>query len=461
MPDTDNLTYASPASTALDINETVDGVDIAQAAEKNRQRRPKSAAEPKKRTSDHYIWGIYIVLLAISVVELYSASSTEVTAGSIYGPLIRHSIFLALGLGIVLLLEKIHYKYFRKWAWAAAIVSLGLLLLSTFTHVGMNINGAQRAISIAGFTIQPPEMCKLAVVLLLARVMAKNQMSGGVTNKGVVISAIITLVFSALLWPNGLTNTILLFMVSTCMFLIGGTQWRKLFAVFGVYLVFGSIVVVTKYMGHDEAEVSQTITTTEASSSISSGRAETHSNRVSRWIAGVHPNDSITDENRQAMLSRFAIAAGGVANFPGHSHASARLPLAFSDYIYSIIVEDTGLVGGAALLIIYLLLVARAGKIAWKCTRVFPALLIMGCAVLIVSQALVHIAIVTGIFPVSGQPLPFISKGGTSVLVMSAAIGMMLSVSRFAVTGNADKKEMRAELRELPEEMHAMNPTQI
>lgn len=118
--------------------------------------------------------------------------------------------------------------------------------------------------------------------------------------------------------------------------------------------------------------------------------------------------------------------------------------------------EDTGLVGGIILLVIYLFLLARAGRIAYKCSRAFPAFLIMGCAVLIVFQALVHMAIVTGLFPVSGQPLPLISKGGTSVLVMSAAIGIMLSVSRFAVT-SGNKNAIKQELDELPEDMQAAN----
>uniref|UniRef100_UPI0025A9D6B7 FtsW/RodA/SpoVE family cell cycle protein n=1 Tax=uncultured Duncaniella sp. TaxID=2768039 RepID=UPI0025A9D6B7 len=187
------------------------------------------------------------------------------------------------------------------------------------------------------------------------------------------------------------------------------------------------------------------------------GREETRNNRIYRWLAGVHPNDPIDDLNRQVIFSKFAQANGGlVGQGPGNSRESARLPLAFSDYIYSIIVEDTGFVGGSLLLILFLLLVARAGRIAYKCSRAFPAFLIMGCAVMIVFQALVHMAIVTGLFPVSGQPLPFISKGGTSVLVMSAAIGMMLSVSRFAVT-TGDKKDIRAELKELPEDMQAAN----
>ena len=107
-------------------------------------------------------------------------------------------------------------------------------------------------------------------------------------------------------------------------------------------------------------------------------------------------------------------------------------------------------------MLLYLFLVARAGVIGYRCSRAFPAFLIMGCAVLIVFQALVHMAIVTGLFPVSGQPLPFISKGGTSILVMSAAIGIMLSVSRFAVT-SGDKKAISAESAELPEELRTIN----
>jgi len=141
---------------------------------------------------------------------------------------------------------------------------------------------------------------------------------------------------------------------------------------------------------------------------------------------------------------------------PGNSRESARLPLAFSDYIYSIIVEDMGMVGGIAVLLLFLLLVARAGRIAYKCSRAFPAFLIMGCAVMIVAQALVHMAIVTGLFPVSGQPLPFISKGGTSVIVMSAALGIMLSVARFAAH-SGDKKQISAEMQSLPEDMQAAN----
>jgi len=402
------------------------------------------------------------MFLLISVVELFSASSTEVSSSNVYSPLIRHSIFLALGLGIVLWLQNTHYILMRRFAWIFAIISLGLLIMSSVA--GVEINGAQRAISIAGMTIQPAEIVKLAVVLLLASILSKNQTPGGVTNRGVFLSAIVVVVFAACLWKNGLTNTILLMFVSICMFLIGGIQWRKFMIVMGIYAVCAGALVMMKYTSNSNSEfdaIKQEQSMQNAGETNKptdgNGRADTHKGRFSRYLKGVHPNDPIDDLNRQVIFSKFAQANGGlIGQGPGNSRESARLPLAFSDYIYSIIVEDTGFVGGSLLLILFLLLVARAGRLAYKCSRAFPAFLIMGCAVMIVFQALVHMAIVTGLFPVSGQPLPFISKGGTSVLVMSAAIGMMLSVSRFAVT-TGDKKDIRAELKELPEDMQAAN----
>ena len=263
--------------------------------------------------------------------------------------------------------------------------------------------------------------------------------------------AIIVIVFAGILWINGLTNTILIMGVSICMFLIGGIQWKKLAAVGAVYMAAALGLIMVKYATPSATEFEE-VGGARTEQTSGGGRQVTHIERFKRHIAGVHPSDPIDDYNRQVVFAKMAQANGGLlGQGPGNSRENARLPLAFSDYIYSIVVEDTGFIGGIALLMLYLLLLARAGAIAYKCNRAFPAFLIMGCAVLIVFQALVHMAIVTGVFPVSGQPLPFISKGGTSVVVMSMAIGIMLSVSRFAVT-NTDKKANQAELEALPED---------
>lgn len=408
------------------------------------------------------------MLLVISVVELFSASSTEIKGENVYGPLIRHVIFLVMGLGIVLWLQRTPYTIISKFAWAFAILSLGLLLLSSF--IGEEINGAQRAINIGGFTIQPAEIVKLSVVCLLASILGKNQTPGGVTTKGVIVAGIVVVVFGACLWRNGLTNTILLMLVSICMMLIGGIQWRKFFTVMGIYAIGVAALVSIKYVTPSTTEFDrvekeqQLIRQSGAGGALVVGESDegvnrtgTHKGRITRFIEGVNPDDPIDDYNRQVIFSKFAQANGGLfGQGPGNSRESARLPLAFSDYIYSIIVEDTGFVGGALILLLYMLLVARAGRIAYKCSRAFPAFLILGCAVMIVLQAFVHMAIVTGLFPVSGQPLPLISKGGTSVLVMSAALGIMLSVSRFAAHSK-NKNDVKEEMKTLPDDMQAAN----
>ncbi|MCH5239248.1 MAG: FtsW/RodA/SpoVE family cell cycle protein [Muribaculaceae bacterium] len=432
---------------SITIHETIDGQEI--GAKKS---KAKSIISPRK--PDKYIWGIYIALLVISVIELFSASSTEVSSTNVYMPLIRHGIFLLLGLGIVLAIQNIHYKYISHFAMLMAVISLGLLLFSNF--FGIEINGAQRAFKIAGFTIQPAEIVKYTVVILLARILGREQKGGGISTKGVVSAALVAVVFAACLWKNGLTNTLLLFMVSVAMFLIGGMKWSQFFIVMGIYIACGGGLYMLKYQDEKVDEFDQ-IGKTEVVSSGGIDRTDTQKGRIKRFIEGVNPDDPIDDFNRQVIFSKIAQANGGLfGQGPGNSRESARLPLAFSDYIYSIIVEDTGFVGGVVLLMLYMMLLARAGRIAYNCYNAIPSFMIMGCAVLIVLQALVHMAIVTGLFPVSGQPLPFISKGGTSVLVMSAAIGTMLSVSRYAIT-TKDKKMIKAEQKELPEDMRTVN----
>lgn len=446
------------------IRETVDGRPVDSGGVKPARRRAGNSsgvkeelavvAKRERPKADRFIWGIYVALLFISVIELFSASSSEVSGRNVYEPLIRHCIFLGIGLALVILIQNIHFGYFSRFASTLAILSLGLLVISTL--FGAEINGAQRAIKIAGFTIQPPEIVKLTVVIWLATILGKNQRPGGVSTFAVVKVAVIVVVFAGILWINGLTNTILMMGVSICMFLIGGIQWKKLLAVGAVYTAAALLLVAVKYAGGSSTEFDNAGgVPVEQTSEI--GRQDTQKGRIMRHIKGVSPADPIDDYNRQVVFAKMAQANGGLfGQGPGNSRENARLPLAFSDYIYSIVVEDTGFVGGVLLLVLYLLLVARAGSLAYKCNRAFPAFLIMGCAVLIVFQALVHMAIVTGLFPVSGQPLPFISKGGTSIIVMSMAIGIMLSVSRFAVTGS-DKRANQMEMDALPEDMQAAN----
>lgn len=457
-------------ATAIKVERTVDGVRPDEAASALEQARAKlrniEARSRVRLRADRYLWGIYLMLLVISVMELYSASSTEVEAANVYHPLMQHVVFLLAGLGVVIIMQNIHYKYYRKFAWAFAFFAMALVWYGN--HHGVMANGAMRAIRVMGFTVQPPEIAKLALVVVLARIMAKNQMRHGVTNKGILLSLGMLAAFGLLLYANGLTNTALIVIIATAMFVIGGTQLRKLCVIFIMFAAVGAMVYATKFKDGDTA-TDGTATEMAANSDVgeaggSVDRTDLRKKRVLDFLEGVHPNDTVNDYNRQVFFANMSQAHGGLfGNGPGNSRESARLPLAFSDYIFSIIVEDTGFVGGVCLLILYLLLLARAGVIASKCTKAFPALLITGCATLIVAQAMVHMAIVVGLAPVSGQPLPFISKGGTSILVMSAAMGMMLSVSKFAIQRTKKAPDANLALKQAVEDSGdtSANPTML
>lgn len=416
------------------------GDSVAPAGEGNaRTASPAESAVPRPRP-DKYLIAFYVALCLISVVELYSASSREVSSGNIFGPLLRHLMMLVIGIVICIGASRVKLKYyviFTPW-----FVGLSILLMVYVLLNGQIINGARRSMSLLGIQIQPAEMLKMSAVLVIAYIMSRNQEPRGVTTRGVIWSCVFVCIFSLLLFSQGLTNTLLLMGISLSMMLIGGIQWKK----FGLVLLFYGLAGGAGLYLKMEAEA---------------GRGATWAQRVERYNSDVPLYEQdINAYNRQEMYAYMAQANGGITGvLPGNSRETARLPLAFSDYIYSIVVEDLGLVGGLFLLLVYLSLLGRAGVIASRCDRAFPSMLVMGMAVMIVIQALFHMAINTGVFPVSGQPLPMISKGGTSMLVTSLAFGIMISISRYAST--AGRKKASKTDTELPDELGALNPTQL
>lgn len=425
----------------------------------------ETAAQPRPK-ADQFITGIYLALCVISVVELYSASSREVVGSNVFSPLIRHVITLLMGIAICFGVSRLKMSTIVRYTPAFIIVSI--LMMAYVLLFGKAINGALRSISLAGFQIQPSEFLKISAVLAIAYIMARNQIKGGgVKTRGVVITAIVVIIFGAMLFSQGLTNTLLLMAISLSMMVIGGIEWKKFGLVLLFYLLMGGagMYVKMKDANRSPEEIQHIIETGRDFS----GKPATV-NRGSIWQGRMSSftNDSIpkykqpiTADNRQEMYSYMAQANGGILGvLPGNSRETARLPLAFSDYIYSIVVEDWGFVGGVILLAIYISLLLRAGGIASRCDRAFPAMLEMGMAVMIMFQALFHMAITTGVFPVSGQPLPMISKGGTSMLITSLAFGIMLCVSRYAARKKGKKKETPLKV-DLPADLDAANPSRL
>ena len=435
---------------------------------------------PFSRPADKYIWGAYLALVFISIIEVSSASSPEVSPNNIFGPIIRHSITLAMGIAVAFATSRLNYRHLLPLTPLMVLLSI-LLAIAVFLF-GFGANDAVRSIEILGFQLQSSEFIKLSAVAVIALVASKSQDEYKKLSKnGVLFIAFWVTVFGGLLITQGLTNTVLLMAISMTMMFLGGIRWKHLGLLLVVYLMIGVGVLFihsliksngSKDNKEQTTEVVQAASAEEAQPQTAEaregkegifGRSNTWQARLDRWLNDTVPlyKQPINDENRQVVYSRMAQAHGGViGNGPGNSREVSRLPLPNIDYIYSIVVEDWGFAGGVVLLVIYLSILFRAGRIASRCRRAYPAMMIIGMAVFIVFEALFHIGINTGFFPVSGQPLPMISKGGTSILVTSFAFGIMLSVSRTAAMSS--KKEENAEEKEhLPEDMQAENPGMI
>lgn len=427
--------------------------------------------EISQKYGDPWIWGIYIALIIISIIESYSASSREVAAQGIYVPIIKQCVFLGAGAVGVFWLQRLDYNkplfLYLMIPGLAVITVMSLIYVMFFGEI---INGARRAMTIIPglLTLQPAELAKLSIVTILSYIFAKSQKNQDISNKGLMAAAFAVGIYGALMIKSGLTNTLLLIAISGSMLLIGGARLKKigiLMIIFGI--MFGFFVII-KHNNDKKEEIfneNQREMMVPSSVNLASngevGRSGTWKNRLREWWN----SDSlvyrpITPKNQQEMFSRMAQAHGGLVGCGiGKSRECSRLPLAFSDYIYSIIVEETGLVGGIFVLVLYLSLLGRAAMIVRRSKRVLPSLLVIGMASFITFQALFHMAINVGVFPVSGQPLPLISKGGTSIIVISVAFGVMLSVSR--TIANYGNKKNKAEETPIIEGLDAENPTEI
>ena len=438
--------------------------------------------EMTRKHGDPWIWGIYIMLIVISLVETYSAASREVVKMGVYMPILKHILFLMIGGGLLLATYRIPYTN-KKYLifYTVGLTAISILLLIYVLFFGENYNNAQRSFRVVGISVQPFEIAKLAVVLCLSLVLSRTQKGNGVSNNGVIVCVLLIAVYGLLTYVNGMTNFLLLTSISLVMMVVGGITFKRIAILLVAFGLVGGAIYMIKSSNDDKDENlqksrSQTeqvmqegetgdLVAEQASkkgkkkvdrSNVRKKRIENWLNNDSLWTRPIIPN-----ENDQEMFAYMAQAHGGVTGvFFGNSRETSRLPLASSDYVFSIIVEDTGLIGGGIVLTLFLALLLRAAMIARRCRRTLPTLMVIGLASMITLQALFHIAINTGVFPVSGQPLPLISKGGSAIVVTSYAFALLLSISR-TVAGLTDKENATKEEMALPEELRAENPSQL
>lgn len=392
---------------------------------------------------DRVIWIIFMFLCLISVVEVFSATSTIAYKNANYwAPIIRHATFLVVGFFFVLIIHNLPTR-FSVILGLLLPVAIFLLLITPF--IGVEINGERRWLNILGITFQPSEIAKLCSVCYMALVLSRRNV---LTSKQmfwyILIGVGITC--ACILYNNGST-AIMLGMIMLMMLFIGQVGFKRILILIGIG--FSAILLVWGIYRLTPDTVEKFLPRIYTWIA----RLDRHSDNE-RFAEGTEEKTWVLDmdEHYQEDLAKIAIAQGGVlGKLPGHGQQRDFLPQAYSDFIYAIIIEETGLAGGFFVLLLYLILLIRVAMIARRCEKLFPKFLILGCGLMLVTQALINMAVAVGVFPVTGQPLPLISRGGTSTVISCFYIGIILSVSRFGANIGNDEDPVPEE-EKAPEE---------
>lgn len=397
---------------------------------------------------DRAIWMIFLLLCVVSILEVFSAASTlTYSSGDHWEPITKHSVFLLVGVVVVIAVHNIPYKYFKVLPFFLLPISMVLLLVVALTSG--HVNNASRWLSFFGIQFQPSELAKLANIVATALVLSTNldETTGRPKTIAFKRIMIMTGVLFVLIAPENASTGLLLAGVVYVLMIIGRVATHLLIktAVIATFLItlFGSFIAFVPPRAYENIPMTH--------------RFVTWHNRVAEFFVShekIPAEKYDFDKNGQVGHAHIAIATSHIiGKMPGNSVERDFLSQAYSDFIYAIIIEELGLIGGAFVVILYLWLLVRTAKIAKRCQSRFATLLVIGIALMFVMQALLNMMVAVGLFPVTGQPLPLISKGGTSTIVNCVYIGMILSVSRYVNKMESD--EMLAEEQENEEKLAA------
>lgn len=394
---------------------------------------------------DKVIWMVLLFLCLISIVEVFSASSTLTYKSQNYlGPIIGHTWKIAGGVVAAIVIMNIPCRFFKLFTLPMLIVS-GLMLLWVLVF-GEKTNDAGRWIDLGIVKFQPSEIAKGTLVLATAQILSTMQGPDGADKRAFKFILTILLPFIILIGLENLSTAALIFFVIFLMMFVGRVPMAQLGRLLGVCVLLGVLAVGAVYLLGSVESAPPEETKTEAMADDSSAdkkksgpsllhRFSTWKNRIDDHLNKeyVAPADYDLDKNRQVAHANIAIVSSGIiGRGPGKSVERDFLPQAFSDFIYVIIIEELGIFGAAFVVLLYIVLLFRAARIASRCQNNFPAFLVMGLALMLVIQATFNMLVAVGIAPVTGQPLPLISRGGTSTIINCAYIGAILSVSRSA-----------------------------
>lgn len=360
---------------------------------------------------DPIIWLIVFLLSVYGILAVYSSTGTLAyweRSGNTEYYLIKHVALLLFGLATMWLTHLVNIKYFSRISQILLWISVPLLLYTL--AFGVEINDAKRWVPIAGLTIQSSDVAKLALIIYIARFLAKRQ--GEIHNFKTTLLPILGVIMGIcmLIFPEDFSTSAVLFLTSMMLLFIGRIPLKQFGALIGIgTLIFGTATAIVW------------------NSDIEFGRVATMKSRVEAFLDG--SDDGGTYQSRQAKI---AVARGGfTGEGPGNSRQKNFLPSPFADFIYAIIIEEYGSIfGGMALIILYLLLLYRTFRIVLKTQNSLAALMAIGLGFSLVVQAFINMGVAVNVLPVTGLALPIVSRGGTSILFTSIAFGIMLSASR-------------------------------
>ena len=402
---------------------------------------------------DKGIWTVFLFLCLISIVEVFSASSTLTYKTHNYMmPLIYHTAMILVGVVVAIFILNIPCRYFKLLTPMMLVLTYATLLWVLIG--GESINGANRVIQLPGFTFQPSEIAKGPMVLTAAQILSAMQREDESGADPTAMKYVLWLVVPAtmLIGLENLSTAVLLFSVIFVMMFIARVPLKQMGKLTGVLVLlvalFLGLVFWMAKLDKEGQELEQAQANGQTEQVVKSTEKKDRSgwekltHRFWTWknrIAGKDDKNvsaeeyKVTDKNFQVTHANFAIASSGIiGKGPGNSVERDYLPQAFSDFIYAIIIEEMGLLGAIAVVFLYVILLFRAARIASRCENNFPAFLVLGLTLLLVFQAVINMCVAVDFGIVTGQPLPLISKGGTSTIVNCAYIGVILSVSRSA-----------------------------
>lgn len=393
---------------------------------------------------DAVIWSVFFFLCIISIVEVFSASShLSFKTGNYLSPVLKHCGLLFVGVVVMICVMNIKCRYFKLITPVALLMSF--LMLIVVLCVGETTNGSQRWLEILGIQFQPSEIAKGALILATAQILSAMQTPTGADKRAFKYIMIVCAFIIPLIMVENLSTAALLCIVILLMMFIGKVPKVQLGRLLGsVTLLIALVITVVMVFGDDKKAVDNTNNdkqlivqqTEKKDENVIEKvfhRFDTWKARIDKFTSNgyVAPEDlDLNGKDAQTSHANIAIASSNlIGKGPGNSVERDFLSQAFSDFIYAIIIEEMGIFGAFIVCMLYIILLFRTATIANRCANTFPALLIMGFAMLLVVQAMFNMAVAVGLAPVTGQPLPLISKGGTSTIINCAYIGVILSVS--------------------------------